>query len=82
MYRTRDGQAFKSLDTLARTITHRAPDTTWRAVDSGLDPYWVPISVERMRGPVRTVYVPRGVFLAWLRDRKPRVIVKRLRAAR
>lgn len=86
MYRTKDGQAFKTLDTLARTLTHRAPGTTWRSVDSGFDPYWVTIAVEKMTasGPrtVRTTLVPRAVFMTWLRERAPKVRVRRLRTAR
>lgn len=77
MYRTQDGQAFKSLDTLARTITHRAPGTSWAELPT-FDPYWATISVEQMQRTVRTVKVPRGALMTWLRGKAPKVRAPRL----
>ena len=83
MYRTRDGQSFKSLDTLARTLTHRAPGTVWSLLEQNSSPYWTTLRVQRTapngaRVDVATVEVPRSAHLAWLRGRAPKVVAKRL----
>lgn len=85
MYQTADGQAFKSLDTLARTITHRAPDTDWRA-ETTPNPYWVTVHVTRsvpnQPGAIRivsTVQVPRAALVSWLDANRPAVAVRQAR---
>lgn len=85
MYQTADGQKFVNLDTLARSITHRAPDTGWRAEHSP-NPYWVTVYVTRIvpsqPGSVRivsTVQVPRAALVSWLDANRPSVAVPRAR---
>lgn len=85
MYQTSDGQKFVTLDSLARSITHRAPGTGWRSEQSP-NPYWVTIHVTRpvpnQPGAVRivsTVQVPRASLLSWLDENRPSVVTPRAR---